>query len=346
MKNGMRKNKGKKWILAMLVFSLACSGLAGCGSSEESVKNSVRSAAEDVYENDAAEYGMQGDIAEAKPAEDAESYEEQAELEETADAEAVDSGETDAAGGGVHNTDMTKKDTAKIIKKYHYDYETETFDDACSYLKEEIEKYNGYVSSSQIEGNGYRTLQLTARIPAQVSDEFTAQLGSLGTLVSQSESATDVTLQYADTESRITSLETEQKRLNALLEKADSLENIIALEDRLTEVRYELENYQSQKKLYDDLISYSTVNIVLSEVNYTVETDDSSVISRISTGLQVSFRNIKDGFTDFFVWLVVALPYLIIWAIVLFVLIKVIRIIIRRRRKKKLSEESLEKEKE
>ncbi len=66
-------------------------------------------------------------------------------------------------------------------------------------------------------------------------------------MTSQSESAEDVTLQYTDTESRIASLKNEQERLNALLEKADTLENIFKLEERLTEVRYELENYQSPK---------------------------------------------------------------------------------------------------
>ncbi len=96
-------------------------------------------------------------------------------------------------------------------------------------------------------GTSGRTLYLTARIPAELSDQFVGQLGSLGTMVSQSESAEDITLRYTDTESRIASLKTEQERLLALLDKADSLDSIITLESRLTEVRYELENYQSLK---------------------------------------------------------------------------------------------------
>lgn len=337
----LKKKRNSRIIVPVLLFALLCGGVTGCGLdktamySEESADVTESSGydydyADEDYaaETESGDYGLSGDT-EAKSASNAEVAEETA---------------SDAASGtdSTAQVAINQKDSKKIIKKYYNNYETETFDKAYAYLKQQIEKYNGYISSSEVRGTSYRTLQLTARIPADVSDEFVGQLGSLGTLTSQSESADDVTLQYTDTESRITSLKTEQERLNALLEKADSLETIITLENRLTEVRYELENYQSQKNLYDDLISYSTVNIVLKEVNYTVEVDDTSIISRISTGLKTSFRDIKDDFADFIVWLIVTFPYLVIWAVVIFIIVKVIRSIRRRMKAKKAKKEMLE----
>ncbi len=56
-----------------------------------------------------------------------------------------------------------KRDRAKIIKRYHFNYETETFDDSHSYLKEQIVQYGGYVSSSEMTGTELHTLSLTAR---------------------------------------------------------------------------------------------------------------------------------------------------------------------------------------
>ena len=232
-----------------------------------------------------------------------------------------------------------KKDSKKIIKRYNYSYETEKFDESHAYLKQQIEAYNGYVSSSEVYGSDKRTLYLTARIPAEVSDQFVGQLGNLGTIVSQSESAEDITLQYADTESRIASLKTEQERLLALLDEADSLDSIIALENRLTEVRYELENYESQRKLYDDLVSYSTVNITLEEVTYTVPVDDSTFLSRIKTGLEKSFRDIRNGLVNFVVWLVVALPYFVIWGLIIFLIVWIIKKLIKRHKRKKLAKQ-------
>lgn len=225
----------------------------------------------------------------------------------------------------------------KIIKTYNYNYDTEKFDDAYAYLKEQIAKYDGYVSSSDLYGTTMKSLSMTARIPVDRCDEFIGQLGSLGTMVSQSESAEDITMQYTDTESRISSLKTEQERLLELLEQADDLESIIALENRLTDVRYQLENYESQKLRYDDLVAYCTINISLSEVNYTVPVDDSTIFSRIKTGLATTFRDLKYSFEDFIVWFVVDLPYLIIWALIILVIVGIVRKIrkINKKRKEK-----------
>lgn len=331
----MKKMTGKM-LLGAAIVSILCGSITGCGrnsfSDSKNMSDFGNTETTAAYEAQSAEYGLQDNAVETEVSGDMDTYEESAELAE----EKTASGSTET-----QLSTVKKNDSQKIIKRYYYNYETETFDDAYRYLKDLIYRYEGYISSSEIDGTVYRTLSLTARIPADSSDEFAGQLGSLGTVIRQSESAEDVTLQYTDTESRIASLKTEQERLNALLEKADNLENIIALENRLTEVRYELENYESQKKLYDDLISYSTVNIVLEEVNYTVEVDYSSVLSRISTGLKTSLRNIRSGFTDFIVWLVVSLPYLVIWAVVILVIVKVIRGFIRRRREKKRLKEAL-----
>lgn len=332
-----RKRVGNRFLMVAALLAILPWGLSGCGSSEKGSGATASDAGgyygESPAANDSAGYGMQTNEmkSEAAVAEDvydetADSYDGEQDL--ATETVAGETGSSDSAAAMV-------TDAKKIIKRYYFDYETEEFDSAFGYLKAQIEKYNGYISSSNVNGTSYRTLNLTARIPADVSDEFTGQLGSLGTLTSQSESAEDITLQYTDTESRIKSLKTEQERLNALLEKADNLESIITLENRLTEVRYELENYQSRKNLYDDLVSYSTVNITLREVVYTVAVDDGSFFSRIKTGLESTFRDIKISVADFIVWLIVNLPYLIIWVIVIFVIIKIIRMLIRRRKKKK-----------
>ena len=91
-----------------------------------------------------------------------------------------------------------------------------------------------------------------ARIPADRLDRFVETVESAGNVTSKQEQVTDVTLQYSDTESRKKSLEIEQERLWALLEKAESLDAVVALEARLSEIRYELESYTSQLRPYDN----------------------------------------------------------------------------------------------
>lgn len=321
-----------------------CVGMAGCGSADKSAGESFANYQYEQKAEDTASAGMAYDAAEDEiAAEDTNAIS----VEGLSDADygfggtAGESAAATTAESGTNGEAVPVKDGKKIIKRYEYHYETEHFDDAYVFLRERIEEYNGYISSSNTNGTSYRTLYLTARIPADVSDAFIAQLGSLGTILNQSESADDVTLQYTDTESRIKALRTEQERLNDLLEKADSLETIIALEDRLTEVRYELESYQSQKNLYDDLISYSTVSITLDEVSHTVEAED-SFLARISAGLRTTCWNIKDGLTDFVVWLIVNVPYLFIWGMIILIAVKIIAAVRKRRKAKRERKQELE----
>lgn len=334
----MRKNN-EKLLAVLLVMMLMCSLVTGCGSS---LSDTTEAAVQESYDG---EYGFDsyGDQA---------NYEEESYSMETKSATAndVDGVETDEtvekqASTEAGSANAKSNSSQKIIKRYDYNYETEHFDDAYAFLKKQIETYGGYISSSEINDGGYssdyRTLYMTARIPAEDSEKFVSELGQLGTVVRQSESAEDVTLQYSDTESRIEALEIEQERLNALLEQADSLETIIALEDRLTEVRYELESYQSKKKLYDNLISYSTVDITLEEVNYTVETDDGTFFSRIVTGLERSLRDIAAGFVGFVEWFVINLPYFIVWGVIIFIIVKVVRAICKKNKAKRMKKQQM-----
>ena len=335
-------NNLRKGILALI---LVCGLTTGCRAAENLSETAEK------YTSSSDDYGMSSyDVATSDDYE-MESNSNVAwsatKSEGSSDKEMSDEG-SESAGNNKVNSDSGMNSTQKIIKRYDYRYETERFDDAYEYLKGQIETYNGYISSSEITGSrydsDYRTLYLTARIPAESSDAFVSDMGQLGVVVRQSESAEDVTLQYSDTESRIESLKTEQESLNKLLEQADSLETIIALQDRLTEVRYELESYESKKKIYDDLISYSTIDITLKEVNYTVEADDGTFFSRIATGLERSLRDIGAGLVGFVEWFIITLPYFILWGVIIFGIVKVCRVLGKKRREKKMKKQQLKAE--
>lgn len=307
--------------IMMMVGVAGCLVLSGCGSASDVEGTAAKSGT--------ADYGFQT----------YNGYDE-TQSENSMETDEVD--DTDAAEGiaeeNVTDTSDTGNQTSqaqKIIKTYNFSYDTEKFDDAYQFLRKQVEIYGGYISDSDMNGTDLRNLRLTARIPVEQCDQFVSQLGNLGTATSQSESAEDITLQYNDTESRIASLKTEQQRLTELLKDADSLDTIVALEERLTEVRYQLENYQSQKNLYDDLITYSTVNISLYEVSYEVPVDDSTVFSRMKSGIVTSLRDISHSFVNFMVWFVSAVPYLVIWIFIIWIIYRIIRRIVRKRKLKK-----------
>ena len=138
-------------------------------------------------------------------------------------------------------------------------------------------------------------------------------------------------------ESRKKALEVEQERLLSLLEKAETVEDIIVIETRLSEVRYELESYGSQLRTYDNKVDYSTVNIDIREVERVTPVAEESVWDRIKNGVGESIYDILRDIKNFVIGFIIDLPYIIVWAIILFLLYKLVKIIYHKVRKRDIA---------
>ena len=194
--------------------------------------------------------------------------------------------------------------------------ETEDFEGLLRSIHEQVSSLSGYVEQSDVSGSSIqrdsrpsrRHASITARIPADQLDSFLQVVEDQANVTERSETATDVTLQYSDLESRKKTLTTEQERIWALLEKADTLEAVIALEERLSEIRYQLESMESQLKLYNNQVDYSTVSIHISEVAIYTPTGSQSVGTRIQDGFKRNLTSVKTAVVDLFVLVASTLP--------------------------------------
>lgn len=222
----------------------------------------------------------------------------------------------------------------KIITTLDITAQTENMDPLLEQINGKIAQLGGYMEAQEIYngsayGNSYRyrNAYLTIRIPADQLDSFVALVKENANVVRQNTSTENVTLTYVGIESRITALETEQARLLELLAKAENMEDLLLIESRLTEVQAELEEYTSRLRVLDNKINYSTVHLDLEEVKeYTpVEEEPDTVWERIGSGLSQNLKDIGKGFVDFFVWLIVALPYLAIIAVIAAVVILIVK---------------------
>lgn len=223
-------------------------------------------------------------------------------------------------------SEVSEKDllSRKLIKTVSLSMETRTFDTLKNQIEESISSFGGYIESSSYDApqgsRQYRYYHLCVRIPAENLDDFVGKAGELGTITNKSENVEDVTLDYVDKTAYKDSLKTEYERVMELLEKATDLEQILALESKLSELRYEINSYESQLRALDNQIDYSTVNISISEVEYEQETDD-TVSSRISNGFKNSLFAVRDFFVNAFVFLVSNLPVLLLLAIVVILVV-------------------------
>jgi len=202
----------------------------------------------------------------------------------------------DSATGG----NMLPDSSRKLIRRVYLNVEALDFDSLSASITQQISALGGYIEQSEISGNSYRRegrrySHIVARVPKAKVDEFIGTVGELGNITNKQESVEDVTLQYVDVESRKKSLKIEQERLLALLEKAEKLEDIIQLEQRLSQVRYELENYESQLRTYDNQVDYSTVTLDVNEVERVTPAEEKTVWSRMTTGFQETVYDIGEG---------------------------------------------------
>ena len=218
------------------------------------------------------------------------------------------------AAGGAENTPLPAG--RKLIRNADMDVETDSFDTLLSGIYSRISELGGYVEQSSTSGRrpGYqntpipRSASITARIPSAKLDQFITTVEESGNVVNKTETTEDVTLKYSDIESRKKSLTIEQDRIWELLEKADTLEAVITLEERLSEIRYQLESMESQLRLYDNQVDYSTITLRIEEVTIYTPTAPETPGQRISSGFARNLERMSNFFVNLFIDLAAGSP--------------------------------------
>ncbi|MGM9548303.1 MAG: DUF4349 domain-containing protein [Faecousia sp.] len=194
--------------------------------------------------------------------------------------------------------------------------ETEDLDALMASLDGKITALGGYVedqnsyNGSMYSSRRYRSTSLTVRIPAERVDEFTTEVAGIANVVSTNLSREDITLSYVATESRVTALQTEETRLLELMEKAETMADLLEIEQRLTDVRYELENRASQLRLYDNQVDYATIYLSIEEVQEYTPVEEPTLWERISGGFIASLKGLGSGLLSILVWVLAKSPYL------------------------------------
>lgn len=246
--------------------------------------------------------------------------------------------------GSANDISQTQASNQKLIRTVSMDVETKEFDSLMSAIQDKTRELGGYIENmdsyngSRYNGNqNVRNATLQVRIPQNKLDLFLSTVSDEANVVRRSENVTNVTLNYLDIQSHKESLQIEQERLLVLLERAEILEDIITLENRLSNVRYEIESMEKRLRSFDNQVEYSTVNLTVREVQEltVVVEEEETTWQRISRGFLTSLKNIGEGFTEFFIWFVVTAPYLVIWGIVIVAVVLFIKWRIRCSRKKK-----------
>lgn len=224
----------------------------------------------------------------------------------------------------------------KLIKTVDLTAETYEFDLLVATVESRVASLGGYMENASVHTR-YDNLKygdFIIRIPVNKLEQFVTEFSEMSNITDKDTAQKDVTLSYVDLESHKAALEAEEKSLLNLLENAASIEDIIALQSRLTDVRYQIESMESQLRTMDNLIDYATINLYIDEVETYTPVEEPSMGERISTGFMESLEDVAEGFKNVIIFVIVNSPFLVIWGVIIAVLVIVIRLIIKNAIKK------------
>ena len=257
--------------------------------------------------------------------------------------------EPQPAAGGEGAEDISNR---KIVYTGNISLQTLEYDASAKSIHDKITGYGGFIESEYTSNEDpywyyrdrsgsaakrtRRTLNVTARVPAEKFDAFMEDLKKDGQVISTSVNAQNISVSYATHDASRKALEIEQERLLGMMDKAQTIEEMIAVEKRLTEVERELGNEKTTLSAMDRDVNFSTVDIQLEEV---FEYSETVVEVTYGERLKRAFGNAIEGFAEFWkgvlLFIVGSFPFLIMWGILIFVLVKILRRSHRRRMEKR-----------
>lgn len=314
----------KKIVATLMALSISlCTFLTGCGAEKTSYDSlngsSSTGAAKPEYD-----YGFDMDASDDYYEESTNDYAPEEFIKDTTVSES-----------GV--TDVDAANNRKMITTVNMNVETEHFTDLIKTIENQVKALGGYMESYETGyqyGYGYNSQEnmqyanLVIRIPADNLDEIIKVVDENANVINKNSNTHDVTLSYVDIESRKIALEVEYESILNLLSMADNVDSIIALQQRLSEIRYQIESLESQLRTYDNKVNYSTVYLYVDEVLKLtpVITKEESTWDKIGSGLDQNLYAIGKWFNEAFIGFVVALPYIgiaLVIGVILYIIIRV-----------------------
>lgn len=341
----MKKTFLRTALMAAAALSLT---LTACGASKNTSNAFYKEDKMIAETAAAASYASAGAYAPAAPmAREEMAMDMEAAAEFGAAGASMNSGSGASVTGGASNIseadaaaleqDAKNENYGKLIRTVNISLQTQKYDALAESVRKRVTELGGYIeSSNEYSGrNDKRSNYLVVRIPADKLDEFLDTALTEGTVVNRSENVEDITLTYSDVKTRVETLKVEQERLLELLGKAEDVESIIAIESRLSEISYEIENNASRLKIYDNKVSYSTVSIDIQEVDLTADTVEASLWDKIASGIEQNFIDVTAFFGGLLFALVINIPALIVLAVIIALIVLIVKKIRKRRAAKK-----------
>jgi hypothetical protein len=224
-------------------------------------------------------------------------------------------GNVDGGSAGVPLANLAER---KIVKTGELTLQVPSVGAAVGELRAIALSLDGYVSDSRTGGER-DPATITLRVPADRFDEALTRLhGMDGEVRVEATKDEDVTSSLVDLEARIRNLQASEEQYRVLVGRAQKIDDILAVQSRLDEVRGQIEQLSAQLKHLNGLATLSTITVTLLPASTPVEdaaqgwdpgaTFGNAIAALVSAG---------QALADIGIWLlIVGLPILLVLAVV------------------------------
>ena len=344
----MKVFKGLQITLAVaLLLSLqACGSSSGSGSGSYQDYNGVDSIQQNLSYNsnqmgitqksvaDGSYYEEDYQKDQSQTTESGGETSDQSDQAEASDQKLVD-GTTDANGNKIKVVEK------KLVYRCQLEIETKNYAEDKENLMKLISEYEGIIqnsneydnddywySSDHVKTRGTKTLNLQVRIPSEKYKEFIGTVGTIGKVKRNSQQVDNISYDYYNTQADIEQLKIQEQRLLEMMEQAYTIEDMITVEDRLSEVQNELSKLQTKLVGLDTDVAYSYVDIELEEVfEYSAaEVEKPGFFKRLGKEIVDGFKAMIQIFEDIILFIVGAVPRLIPFAVFGFIVYKIVKV--------------------
>ncbi len=176
----------------------------------------------------------------------------------------------------------------------------ENIPDAILEITGYAQSVDGYVVSSNTWKENERVFgNISFRIPAKNFDAAMARLRDMAfEVVSESTSSQDVTEEYTDLSAKLKNLEATEVQLLQLMERAETVEEVLNIQRELTRTREEIERIKGRMQYLEQTSETSLINVQLQQSRLDVDFNASR--ARVETGERIRFEsNIIGGFAPY-----------------------------------------------
>ncbi|MDR1795892.1 MAG: DUF4349 domain-containing protein [Clostridiales Family XIII bacterium] len=303
-------------IPAVLVLALSfasCSASGGEGSAAEAATDAAAGAGDGYYDMEDMDPSAIGESVAESPS------------VASVEADSFAGGGTGTAASAAQIQESAGSAAHKITFSASFTLNTKNFDEDYQKINKLVGDAGGYIASENSDGgvNSYnqsygRTTTMSLRVPVAKYDGLVSGLEGVGELVNKQKSSEDLTDSYFDTEARIQMLEMRRDRLVGYLETATVAEDIIVFEQELSQVLYELDQYQGSLRKMDNLVDYATVDLSLYELitPETIGPDGEPLGDRASQAMSLSATGVKEFLENAAVFFAGAAPVIGLIAVI------------------------------